>query len=121
MMEYDRYHVLHAEEAALEVDREHAIPRLLRNLDHAPDLGDPDIVVEHVDAPETVEAGRNRADHLRRLGSIRLDGLRLAALAANDVRGLLRSGLIDVDTEDARALAREQRRRRFAVAPTRSR
>ena len=112
---------LHAEKAALEVDRQHAIPRLLGKLDHSTNLGDPDIVIEHVDAPEAVEAVRNRADHFRRFGSVRLDGSGLAALATNDVRGLLRGGLIQVDTEHARTLAREQRRRRLSVAPARSR
>src|SRR5829696_373966 len=100
---HDRDHVLHGEVAALEVDREDAVPGLLGELDHAADLDGADIVVEHVDAPVPLEAGLDRALDIRRARGVRPPGLGLAALAADDLRRLARGVLVHVDAEDPRA------------------
>jgi hypothetical protein len=109
--------VFHAEKAALEVDREDAVPRLLRELDHAADLDDADIVVEHVDAPVSVEASRDRALHVRRARRVGPERFGVTALAADDLHGFPRGGFVQVDAEHARAFAREQHGGGLAVAP----
>ena len=42
--------------ALFRLTAEHPVPRLLGEFDHAADLGDADIVVEHVDAAEVRDA-----------------------------------------------------------------
>ena len=73
--------MLHGKVAALQVDGENPIPRLLRQLDDAADLNDADIVVEHVNSPEPLQAGRYDALHVRPLRDVGLASLRFTALA----------------------------------------
>ncbi len=109
--------MLHGEEAALEVDREDAVPDLLRKLDYAADLDDADVVVEHVDAPEAIEAGGDRPLDIRGARGVGAERLRLAAFAPDDLDGLARSALVHVDAEDPSAFAGEEHGGGLAVAP----
>ena len=78
---HHRNDVLHGEERALQVDREHAVPVRLRHLDHAAHFGDADIVVEHVDAAIGLEARRDHGFDVAGLADI---GGERAALPPSD-------------------------------------
>src|SRR5712691_475100 len=116
---HHRDDVLHGQERALEVDGEHAVPVGLGDLDDAAELGDADIVVDHVDAAVAVPAGSDHGGDLVGLGDVGAMRGRGAAFGLNDAGGLRGSRRIDIDTKHARALAGEGHRRRLAVAPAR--
>src|SRR6185312_10230287 len=85
---HHRNNVLHGEEGALEIDREHAIPLGFGDLDHAAHLGDADIVVEHVDAAIGLQAGVNHRFDLAGARNVGGERGRVAALALDDADGL---------------------------------
>ena len=114
---HQRNDVLHGEEHALEIHRHDAVPLLLGQFDHAADLSDADIVVEHVDVAEVRDAGLHHRLDVVALCHVGAERQREAALARDDVRGLLRGRVIDVDAEHLRAFARAGYRGRLAVTP----
>src|SRR5712691_13316130 len=114
---HHRDDVLHGQERALEVDGKDAVPVGLGNLHHAAELGDADVVVEHVDAAVTVPAGFDHGADLVGLGDVGAMRDRGAALSLDDAGGLLGGRRIDIDAEHARPLAGESDGRRLAVAP----
>ena len=116
---HHRNDVLHRKERAFEIDREHAVPIRLRYIDHAPHLGDADIVVEHVDAAIGIEAcGDHRLD-VAAPGRVGGKCGRLAALGRDDLDGLFRGRGVTIDAKNLRALACESHGGRLAVAPSR--
>src|SRR4051794_13207276 len=93
------------------------VPARFAHLDDAADLGDADIVVEHVDAAIGLQArGHHRLD-FGFAGNICGEGRRLAALARDDVDGLPGCRRVAVDAKYLRALARKGHGGRLAVAP----
>src|SRR3954471_10605597 len=102
---HDWNDVLHGEIGALEIDRKDAIPARFGDLDDAADLGDPDIVVEHVDAAIGLQASRHHRLDLGLARDIGGESGRLAALARDDVDGLLGRSRVAVDAKYLRALA----------------
>ncbi len=103
-------HVLHGEERALEVDREDAVPLGFRDIDHAAHLGDADIVVEHVDAAVGLQASRDHRLDIPGAGDVGGEGGGLAAFAGDDLHRLFGGGVVAVDAEHLRALARKGHR-----------
>src|SRR5205085_4297494 len=93
---HQRDDVLHGEECALQVHGDHAVPFLLRQLDHATDLGDADIVVENVDAAEIRNARPHHRLDVVVLGDVGAERQGEATLPRNDVRGFLGGREIDI-------------------------
>src|ERR1700676_325059 len=116
---HDRNDMLHRKKGAFEIDREYAVPFGLRYFDHAPHLGDADIVVEHVDAAVGLQAGGHHRLDLGRPGHVGGERGGLAAFARDDIDGLLSGGAVAVDAKHLRALARKGHRGRLAIAPAR--
>ena len=117
LLGHHRNDVLHGEIRALEIDREDAIPARFAHLDDAADLGDADIVVEHVDAAIGLQARRHHRLDLGFAGNVGGECGRLAALAGDDLHGLFCCRRIAVDAKHLRALARKGDGGRLAVAP----
>src|SRR5918997_42434 len=102
---HDRDDVLHSEKAALEIDREHPIPGLLRELDHATDLGNPHIVIKYVDALVALKTSRHHGSHLVCLRSIGLESFGRASFAADNINSL-RAAAALMSTQNTRAPSR---------------
>jgi hypothetical protein len=101
------------------LDGKDLVPGGLRDLHHAAELGNANVVIEHVDA---FVSGRANLDHCGDIGSFARVGAMchcVPALAFDDGHGLFGGGLIDIGAEHACALARECDRRRLAVSPAR--
>jgi len=94
------------------------IPFGLRDLDHAADLSNAHIVVEHVDAAIDRSAGRDHCRDIIGLGHVGTVGDRLPAFTLDDRSRLLRGGFIEVRAKHSRTFARECDRCSLAVAPT---
>ena len=109
--------MLHREVAALEVHGEQPVPILLRQLHHAADMGDADVVVQHVDAAVGIGAGRHHAADVVMAGHVGADRLRRAAFRGDQGGGFVRGIFVRVGTQQLRPLAGEQYCRRLAVAP----
>jgi len=114
---HHRDHVLHREERALEIDGEHPVPRLFGQLDHAADVRDAHVIVEHVDAAEIRDAGLHHRLDIGILRHVGAERQREAAFIGDDVGRLLGGAQVDVDAEHLRAFARAGDRGRLAVAP----
>ena len=119
-----RFHVrdrrLHRKEGAGDVARERVVPVLERHL-HQRRAGAraADIVVQDVDPPERVDAGRDHGGDFALVGHVRLMRDGGAAFAFDDIAGFPGRLQPTVDAEHRRALARIEHRRRLAVAPAR--
>jgi hypothetical protein len=111
--------VFHGKVGALEIDGEDVIPACLGHVDNAAHLGDPDIVVEHIDAAIGFQAGRNHRLDFVRARDVSGERARSAALASDDFYGFFGGGRVAVDAKHLRALARKAHRGRLAVAPAR--
>ena len=61
------------EVAALEVHGEHPVPLLLRQLHDAADMGEADVVIEHVDPPINVRARLHHAADVVMAGHVGAD------------------------------------------------
>ncbi len=118
--QHGRDGILASQMHGAEVDRHLPIPGCLAQLDRAADLEDADVVVQQVETPKGLDTARDRGGHRRTIGDVGLKGLGLTALLTDDGGGLLGRLGRQVDAEDPRALAREERRRRLAVAPARA-
>jgi hypothetical protein len=110
--------VLAAEEYALEVDRERALPSRLVRARRVVVRGihDARVVEEHV---EFAERALGLVDHVRAvgvLGDIGPDELRAAACFLHALHGVVAGRLARVDDDDARAFGGEQERRLAADA-----
>jgi hypothetical protein len=116
---HHRDDVLHGKEGALEIDGEYTVPIGLRDLDHVSRLGDPDIVVEHVDAAIGLEACRHHRVDIGGTGNIRGERGRLSAFGGNDFCGFFRGGAVAIDAKHRRALARKGHGGRLAISPAR--
>ena len=114
---HHRNDVLHGEIGALEIDREDVVPARFAHLDDAADLGDADIVVEHVDAAIGLQARRHHRLDLGFARDVGGESGRLAALAGDDIDGLLGCRRVAVDAKHLRALARKGDGGRLAIAP----
>ena len=79
--------------------------------------GDPNIVVQHVDAPVLGEHSVNDGLHLRRARDVAAVRSRLPTLARDDADRFLRGFGMEVDAGDDRTLPRVKNRRSLAVAP----
>ena len=114
--------LLHAQEHAVQVDRDGALPALPRHLGHAaPVAADAGTVERAVQPAVALQHGRQQRFHVSRLGDVGLHGHRLAAGGLHGVCGLLAAGGILVGNGHPRPLAGEHYRRRPARAPTRRR
>jgi len=115
LVAHDRDRVFRGKDAALEIDRDAAIDRLLGNvgkLGVAAGEADADIVVQDVDAaPAAVRVGDHGLD-LGLLGDVGLEGYRRAALGGDHVDRFLRGFDVAIHTQHAR----EGKRRGAAVA-----
>ena len=118
---HHRQHRLAGQEHGGEVDLHDPVPGLQAGVHRAADLGNADVVVQHVDAAPEIEAARDHGLDL--IGFRDIDGLRFrgAALGLDQTQGLFCRGGIAVDAEHLGALAREDHRRRLAVTPARPR
>jgi hypothetical protein len=103
---------------ALEIDREHPVPFGLADVDHAADLGDANIVVEHVNAAKSLEAGR---DHRFDIGGARHvggEGRGVAAFRRDDTGRFFRRSAVAIDAKHLRSLARKGYGGGLAIAPS---
>ncbi len=107
--------MLHGEVERLQVDHQHPAPLLFGEFDHPADLGDADVVVEHVDAAVGFDGGLDQRLDLILLGGVDLDLEDLAPLAADQLGGLGGGVGIDVGAHHLGALAGEQHRGGLAV------
>ena len=115
---HDGNDMLHGEVCAPEIDGKDAVPFRLRGLHHAAHLGDPDIVVEHVDPAVGRKAGLDHRLDVAPTRDVGGEGCRATAVAGDDLGGLFGSSRVAVDAKYLRAFAREGDRGRLAVAPT---
>ena len=79
-------------------------------------LADPDVVVEHVEAPEALGAGRDRGGAVLLARDVALEHLGRAALGGDRRGGVRGRCAVAVEQHHARALACEQQRGGAAVA-----
>ena len=89
-------------------------------VDDTADLRQSHIVVENVDRREGLHAGLDHGFDAFRIRDIALYRNRLAALATDELSGLLGGIKVDVGAAYACSLAGEQHRRGLAVAPART-
>lgn len=111
-----RNDMLHRVDSGSEVHREHAIPVLGGGLCDPAEQADPDVVIEHVDAPVRANQRVREARDGRLVGRVDPEALRSPALGADHLRGAARGALVAVDTHDVRAVPRHEERGRPPVS-----
>jgi hypothetical protein len=119
LCDHDRQRVFAAEKRRFEVEVDLPVPDFLGHRHRIAGRGAADIVHQHVEALEAVDAGLHHLGDLDRhhhVGAMHRAG---ATLARDDAAGLLNGVGVDIDQEDAGTLPRQQRRRGLAVAPAR--
>ena len=112
--------MLHRQKAALQIDRENALPGILRNIDNAADFRDADIVVENINALEGFQRAHDCRSNIGGLGHIRPHRQRHTAFISDQRGSFLRRREVDIRADDPGAVTRECQRRGFAVAPARA-
>jgi hypothetical protein len=105
---------------ALEINCEHSVPIRLRDLDQAADLGNTDVVVEHVDVVVSADTCLNHRLDVSGLAGVSPMRHGFSAFALNDPNGFLGGRQVDVSTKYLRAFACKRDRRCLAVAPARA-
>ena len=116
---HHRYHMLHGEEGALEIDRENAIPLGFRNFNDASHLGNADVVIEHVDTAVRPEACLNHRFDLRATRNIGGERGCVSSFGGDDFHGLFGGSGIAVNAKHLSALARKRHGGCLAIAPAR--
>jgi hypothetical protein len=115
-----RQRVLAGEEDALEVVVDLRVPHVLAHLDRPAPGRATDVVHQHVQAAEALDAARHHRRHRPGAGDIAGDAFEHAARCADALRRLVHAPRLAVGAHHLRALLREAAGHGPAVAPARA-
>ena len=104
---HDWDHVLHRQEAALEVHREYPVPLLFRQFHDASDMGEADVVIDDIDPSIKIRTRLDHAADVVMAGHVGGDCIGGAVFLTDDSDGLARGVLVHIGAYDLRAFAGE--------------
>ena len=102
-----RHRVLGRQEGGAEVDVQGPVPGLFTGVHDCSEGGHADVVDQDVDGTEGLHRSPHHGFSLRRFGQVASEDLRFASIVSDHAAGLLGALGVNVDEQDARALARQ--------------